>query len=562
MRTRSIVMPVALNIADLFEHAVDAAPDRPAVKVGDRVLTYAELEASANRLAHFLSAQGVQPGEHVALYARNSIEHVIGLLATLKIRAVSINVNYRYVEGELDYLFDNADVVAVIHERCYAPLVARCAPRHERLKTFVALPDAPMPDDPEPGSDADVSGFGGVLFDDAIDGQSASRDFGGRTADDLHVIYTGGTTGFPKGVMWRHEDFWRVLAGGIDFVTGQPLSEYDQSEQAKQDGRLVTFPLSPLMHGGAQTSLLMHLFAGHLTILEPKFEPVRTWEIVEREGVQLLFMTGDAMARPLIEEFERKAATGTPYLAASLVAISSTAAIFSPEVKGRWLEAFPNAFLTDSIGATETGFQGTGLQDKGSISQDGALVALGPDSVVIGDDDKVLDLAANVGAVGRLGRTGNVPVGYYKDPEKSAATFLVIDGVRYSVPGDRARIETDNKVTLLGRGSNCVNTGGEKVYPEEVEAAVKAHPAVYDCLVVGIPDERYGQAVAAVVELRDGHALDIEDLRTFLRSSLSGYKLPRAMTVVGKVPRNPAGKAQYPQARELALADAEARQTV
>jgi 3-oxocholest-4-en-26-oate---CoA ligase len=553
-------MRVALNLADLFEHAVDAAPEKPAVKVGDRVVTYAELEASANQLAHFLSAQGVRPGEHVALYARNSIEHVIGLLAILKIRAVSINVNYRYVEGELDYLFDNADVVAVIHERCYAPLIAGCAPRHDKLRTFVAVPDATPAE--APGSDTDVAAFGGVEFADALDGQSGERDFGARTADDMHIIYTGGTTGFPKGVMWRHEDFWRVLAGGIDFVTGQPLSEYDQSEQAKQDGRLVTFPLSPLMHGGAQTSLLMHLFAGHLTVLEPKFEPVRTWEIVEREGVQLLFMTGDAMARPLIEEFERKAATGTPYQAPSLVAISSTAAIFSPEVKGRWLEAFPNAFLTDSIGATETGFQGTGLQDKGSVNHDGALVSLGPDSVVIGDDDKVLDLADNVGAVGRLGRTGNVPLGYYKDAAKSAATFLVIDGARYSVPGDRARIEGDNKVTLLGRGSNCVNTGGEKVYPEEVEAAVKAHPAVYDCLVVGVPDAKYGQAVAAVVELRDGHSLGLDELRTFLRASLSGYKLPRAMTVVGKVPRNPAGKAQYPQAREMALAEAEIRETV
>jgi len=552
-------MRVALNLADLFEHAVDAAPGRPAVKVGDRVLTYAELEASANQLAHFLSAQGVRPGEHVALYARNSIEHVIGLLAILKIRAVSINVNYRYVEGELDYLFDNADVVAVIHESCYAPLIARCAPRHDKLRTFVAVPDA-VPEE-TPATGADVAGFGCVLFADALDGQSAERDFGARTADDMHIIYTGGTTGFPKGVMWRHEDFWRVLAGGIDFVTGQPLSEYDQSEQAKQDGRLVTFPLSPLMHGGAQTSLLMHLFAGHLTILEAKFEPVRTWEIVECEGVQLLFMTGDAMARPLIEEFERKAAAGAPYQAPSLVAISSTAAIFSPEVKGRWLEAFPNAFLTDSIGATETGFQGTGLQDKGSINHDGALVALGPDSVVIGDDDKVLNLADNVGAVGRLGRTGNVPLGYYKDPAKSAATFLVIDGARYAVPGDRARIEGDSKVTLLGRGSNCVNTGGEKVYPEEVEAAVKAHPAVYDCLVVGVPDEKYGQAVAAVVELRDGQPLGLDELRSFLRASLSGYKLPRAMTVVAKVPRNPAGKAQYPQARELALANAETRET-
>ncbi len=557
MRTCSSLGRVALNIADLFEHAVDAAPGRPAVKAGERVLTYAELEAEANRLAHFLSSRGVTPGDHVALYARNGIEHVIALLAILKIRAVSINVNYRYVEGELDYLLDNADVVAVIHERCYAPLVARCAARRPGLHTFVALPDVTDPD-----CDADVSGFGGVLLADALAGQSPDRDFGPRSADDLHIIYTGGTTGFPKGVMWRQEDFWRVLAGGIDFYTGQRLSEYDQSEQARQDGRLVTFPLSPLMHGGAQTGLLMHLFAGHLTILEPKFDPARTWEITEREGVQLLFMTGDAMARPLIEEFERQAATGQPYQAGQLVAISSTAAILSPEVKGRWLKAFPNAFLTDSVGATETGFQGTGIQDSGSVSHDGALIKLGPDSVVVGDDGRVLDLAASVGQVGRLGRTGNVPLGYYKDPEKSAATFIVIDGVRYSVPGDQARVEADGRVTLLGRGSNCVNTGGEKVYPEEVEAAVKAHPAVYDCLVVGVPDEIYGQAVAAVVELRPGQSLELAELREFLRASLSGYKLPRAMTLVAQVPRNPAGKAQYPRARELALAPDQVRQEV
>jgi acyl-CoA synthetase (AMP-forming)/AMP-acid ligase II len=551
------VFRVALNIADFFEHAVDAAPGNPALRVGGRVLTYAELEAEANRLAHFLAARGVRPGDHVALYARNSIEHVIGLLAILKIRAVSINVNYRYVEGELNYLFDNADVVAVIHERCYAPLVARCAPQHEKLHTCVVLPDVM-----DPGNDADVAGFGGVLFDDAVAGQSAERDFGPRSADDLHIIYTGGTTGFPKGVMWRHEDFWRVLGGGIDFYTGQPLSEYDQSEQARMPGRLVTFPLSPLMHGGAQTGLFLHLFAGHVTILEAKFDPVKTWEIVERDGVQLLFMTGDAMARPLIEEFERKAATGTPYDASSLVAISSTAAIFSPEVKGRWLDAFPNAVVTDSIGATETGFQGLGLQAKDNIKRDGALVALGPGSVVIGDDGRILDLPGNIGVVGRLGRTGNVPVGYYKDPEKSAATFLEIDGVRYSVPGDSVRIEADNKITLLGRGSISINTGGEKVYPEEVESAVKAHPAVYDCLVVGIPDEKYGQAVAAVVELRVGQSLELSALRDFLRSSLSGYKLPRAMTVVDQVPRNPAGKAQYPRAKDLALADGQVRQTV
>ena len=540
---------MALNIADLFEHAVDAAPDRPALKVGDRVVTYAELERDANRLAHYLLAQGVRAGDHVAVYAKNSVEHVVAVLAVVKIRAVNINVNYRYVEGELNYLFENADVVALIHERPYAPLVARTAPNHPKLTTFVAIPDVTDPDNA-----ADISSYDGVLYADAIADQSAERDFEPRSADDLHIIYTGGTTGFPKGVMWRHEDFWRVLGGGIDFYTGNPLSEYDQSEQARLEGRMTTFPLSPLMHGGAQAGLLMHLFAGHLTVLEPKFDAQRTWEIIDADGVQLIFMTGDAMARPLIEEFERKAATGEPYDGSSLFAISSSAAIFSPPVKRRWMAAFPNAVFTDSVGASETGFQGMGMQDKDAISSDGPVVGLGPNSVVLDDDNHPLDLLTNVGAIGRLGRGGSVPVGYYKDPEKSAATFLEVDGERYSVPGDFARIEEGGRVTLLGRGSNCVNTGGEKVYPEEVEMAIKGHPAVYDCLVVGLPDEKYGQAVAAVVQPREGMSVELDELRDFLRAHLSGYKLPRALTVVAEIPRNATGKAQYPKAKEMALA--------
>src|SRR5690349_4726047 len=430
---------MALNIADLFEHAVDAAPEKPAVKVGDRVVTYADLERESNKLAHYLQAQEVKPGDHVAVYAKNSIEHVIAVLAIVKIRAVNINVNYRYVEGELNYLFDNADVVALIAERTYAPLIAKTFPNHEQLTTVVIVPDVIEPDD-----QSDISDFGGVLYADAIADQSAERDFAERSADDLHIIYTGGTTGFPKGVMWRHEDFWRTLGGGIDFYTGEKLDEYDQSKQAAQDGRMVTFPLSPLMHGGAQAGLLMHLFAGHLTILEPKFDPQRTWEIIDREKVQLIFMTGDAMARPLIEEYERQAATGSPYDGSSLFAISSSAAIFSPPNKERWIKAFPDAVFTDSVGASETGFQGMGMQDKEQISSDGPVVGLGPNSVVIDEDNRVLDLATNVGKIGRLGRGGSVPVGYYKDPEKSAQTFLLIDGERYSVPGDNARIEEGN----------------------------------------------------------------------------------------------------------------------
>lgn len=535
---------MALNIADLFEHAVDAVPEKPAVQVGDRVITFAELEAEANRLAHYLQSQGIGPGDHVGLYAKNSIEHVIALIAILKVRAVSINVNFRYVAGELEYLFDNADLVGLVHDRVYAPLVAEVAPKVPDLKTFVAVPNPLEPDDA-----SELSSFGGVTLEEAVAGQSDARDFGERSPDDIHIIYTGGTTGFPKGVMWRHEDFWRVLGGGIDFMTAEPLEEYDQSKKAQQEG-LVTLPLSPLMHGGAQASLLMHLFAGQLTILEPKFDPVRTWELVDKHGVQMMFMTGDAMAIPLIDAYEAGGFDGQ-----TLFAIASSAAIFSKSVKERWMKHFPNAVFTDSIGSSETGFQGTGLQDASALSTDGPVVSIPATTVILGDDNQVLDPVADVGKVGRTARSGNVPVGYYKDPEKSAKTFIEIDGVRYSIPGDNARIEEGNRITLLGRGSNCINTGGEKVYPEEVEQAIKAHPGVYDVLVVGLPDEKYGQTVAAVVEPREGATVELEELRTFLRAHLSGYKLPRALTVVPEIPRNATGKAQYPRAKELALAE-------
>ncbi|WP_235738679.1 acyl-CoA synthetase [Nocardioides alcanivorans] len=541
---------MALNIADLFEHAVDAVPDRLAVQVGEDTITFAELERQANQLAHYFASQGIGAGDHVGLYSKNSIEHVIALIAILKVRAVSINVNYRYVAGELDYLFDNADLVGLVHDRVYADLVGQVAPKFEKLKTIVAVPNSLEPDDA-----SDVSAYGGVLLEDAMAGQSDVRDFGERSADDIHIIYTGGTTGFPKGVMWRHEDFWRVLGGGVDFMTGELKGEFDQSKAAAEGASLITLPLSPLMHGGAQASLLMHLFAGQLTIMEPKFDPVRTWELIDEHKVQMIFMTGDAMARPLIEAYEEGGFDGQ-----SLFAIASSAAIFSKAVKERWMAKFPNAVFTDSVGSSETGFQGTGLQDASALSTDGPVVTIGHGSVVIDDDDNILDPATDVGKTGRTARAGHVPVGYYKDPVKSAKTFIEIDGVRYSIPGDYARIEEGNRLTLLGRGSNCVNTGGEKVYPEEVEMAVKGHAAVYDVLVVGLPDEKYGQSVHAVVELRDDASLELDELRDYLRAHLSGYKLPRGLTIVPQIPRNATGKAQYPQAKEFALADRDGKE--
>lgn len=540
---------MALNIADLFEHAVDVVPERKVIQVGERAVTYAELEADANRLAHHLQAIGVGPGDHVGIYAKNSIEHVVALLAIFKIRAVAINVNYRYVEGELDYLVDNSDMVALLHERPYAPLVAKVAPKHPGLRHVVV-----MPDPTEPAAEDDVTvieGYGGVLWDDALAGQSEERDFEGRSPDDLYIVYTGGTTGFPKGVMWRHEDFWRVLGGGIDFMTGERLEEYSQSKQAESNEPMVTFPLSPLMHGGAQAAMLMHLFAGHLTLLAPKFDPDEVWRTVQREGVQLIFMTGDAMARPLIEAYE-----AGDYEAPSLVAVASSAAIFSRPIKERWMAAFPNTFFTDSIGASETGFSGTGLQDSENIKGEGPVVALGAETVVLGEDNRPLDPVADVGQVGRVARSGSVPLGYYKDEERSRRTFLVVDGTRYSVPGDFARIEADGKVTLLGRGSNCINTGGEKVYPEEVEMALKGHPGVYDVLVVGVTDENYGQHVSAVVQPREEvEPPTLEELREFLRPMLSGYKLPRSVSLVDEIPRSATGKANYPAAHDIAMSD-------
>jgi acyl-CoA synthetase (AMP-forming)/AMP-acid ligase II len=537
---------VALNIADLFEHAVDVVPERTALIVGERRLTYAELEAESNRLAHYLASQGIGVGDHVGILSKNSVEHVVALIAAYKLRAVAININFRYVEGELDYIVDNADIALLLHERGYADLVAKVFPKHDKLRTVVVMEDGTSEDD----SRAALTSYDAVAWADAVEGQSAERDFEERSNDDLYIVYTGGTTGYPKGVMWRHEDVWRTLGGGIDFYSGERLQEYDQSRKALEGDPMMTFPLSPIMHGGAQWGMLMHLFGGHATILAPTFDPVQVWETIEREKVQLIFMTGDAMARPLIEQYERG-----EYDASSLFAVSSSAAIFSRPVKERWMAAFPNTIFTDSVGSSETGFQGMGMVDKESLKAEGAVTTLGPEVVVLDETNQILDPATNVGVVGRLGRGGSVPLGYYKDPEKSAATFLEIDGTRYSVPGDFVRVEEGNRITLLGRGSNCINTGGEKVYPEEVEMALKTHPSVFDALVVATPDERFGQRVTAVVEPREGEETpSLADLDAHLRSQLSGYKIPRSLVSVERIPRHVTGKANYPKARELALA--------
>jgi acyl-CoA synthetase (AMP-forming)/AMP-acid ligase II len=510
---------MALNIADLFEHAADAFPDRLAIACGDRALTYAQLDARANRLAHHLAAKGIQPGMHIGVYARNSIEAVETLLATYKLRAVAINVNYRYVEDELRYVFTDADLVALVHDAQYAAQVAAVLPQVPPLLDVVSI-----------GGD----------YEAALAGASPERDFGPRSADDLYILYTGGTTGNPKGVMWRHEDVWRVLGGGIDFMSGEPLA--DEWEQSKRGMGMVRLCVAPLIHGNAQWGALMALFAGDTVVLVPHFDAHEIWRAVQRWKVNVIVLIGDAMARPIIEALAEGG-----YDASSIWAVSSSAALFSPSVKEQYLTHLPNIVLTESIGSSETGFAGIGFVTAETKS-DGPRVNPGPGTIVVDDDGR----PAGVGVIGRLARGGHVPIGYYKDPEKTATMLIEIDGMRYSMPGDYARLEEDGRISLLGRGNTCVNTGGEKVYPEEVEGVLKAHPAVFDALVIGVPDERLGQRVAALIQPRRESTLDLSELETHVRRHVAGYKVPRTVWLVEQIGRTASGKPDYAWARKYA----------
>ena len=530
---------VALNIADLAEHTIDAVPDRVAVICGDEQITFAELEEKANRLAHYLIDHGVKKDDKVGLYCRNRIEIVIAMLGIVKAGAILVNVNYRYVEGELRYLFDNSDMVALVHERQYADRVANVLPDTPDVKTILVVED---------GSDADYRRYGGVEFYEAIAQGSPERDFGPRSADDIYLLYTGGTTGFPKGVMWRHEDIYRVLLGGTDFATGEFVAdEYDHARQAVESDPMVRFAIPPMIHGATQSATWMALFAGHTSVLAPEFNAEEVWRTVEKHKVNLLFFTGDAMGRPLLDALETDDPDNPRDLSARFL-LSSTAALFSPSLKERFLELLPNRIITDSIGSSETGFGGSSIVAKGQSQAGGPRVSIDKRTVVLDDDGN--EVKPGSGVRGILAKRGNIPVGYYKDEKKTAETFRTINGVRYAIPGDYAMVEEDGTVTMLGRGSVSINTGGEKVYPEEVEAALKGHPDVFDALVVGVPDERYGQLVAAVVAPRKGATPTLAALDSFVRKEIAGYKVPRSLWIVDEIKRSPAGKPDYKWAKE------------
>jgi 3-oxocholest-4-en-26-oate---CoA ligase len=533
------------NLADLFEAAADAFPDREYIVCDDKHRTYAEIDARSTRLAHHLASQGIGPGDHVGIYALNSVEWVETAWAVFKLRAVWININFRYVEDELAYLVENADCVAVVFDRQYAPRLTAVRDKTTTLHTFIYIDDA---------SDADLAGLEAESYDDVVAAASPDRDFDDRSPDDLYVLYTGGTTGMPKGVMWRQEDVFMALGQGIDSVTGERVTDdMTLANKAKAGGPLTFLVIPPLMHGAAQWGTMGQMFQGNTIVLLPKFSGEAVWQVVEAERVNAMLITGDAMGRPMIEHLIENP---DRYDTSSVISVSSSAAIFSPTVKDQFLEYFPNLVITDSVGSTESGFNGLRMVAKGETQTKGGgpSVTPGPDLVVL--DENLETIPPSSDAVGKMARGGNIPVGYYKDPEKTAATFVTAnDGRRYAVAGDFVKWEPDGTLTLLGRGSTTINSGGEKIHPEEVEQALKDHHAVFDCIVVGVPDERWGQTVAAVVQFRDGQTAELDDLADHARRFVAGYKVPRELHVVDEILRSPSGKPDYPWATKLARGD-------
>jgi acyl-CoA synthetase (AMP-forming)/AMP-acid ligase II len=540
-------MPVGphYNFADLFELTVDKVPDRVALIDARRQVTYRELEERCNRLAHALAAMGVRPGDHVGILATNCIEWAEATFATYKLRASVVNINYRYVEEELSYLFANADPVALFYQREYAPLVDASRSAQPKLQHFIRIEAN--------GSDTDDSTLQPTEFEAAIASGSPARDFGERSDDDIYLLYTGGTTGMPKGVMWRHEDVYFALAGGIDVFTNEKVpSPATSSEKIDptQPSALVNIIIPPFMHGAGQMNLYRTLFEGNTAVIPAAFDAEEVWRLVEKHRVNMMAVTGDAMARPLADSLEKMR---DDVDVSSLVSFSSTAAIFSQSVKEQLQDLLPDHLvMTDAIGSTESGMNGIRFVTRGDAPKEGiTTVEAAADSVVLDDDLRPIE--AGSGKTGRVARGGNIPLGYYNDPVKTAKTFVVDpDGKRWSIPGDYATVEADGRITLLGRGSVSINSGGEKIFPEEVEGALKSHPEVYDVLVVGVPDTRWGERVCALVQARPGCSPTLDALQAHCRGAIAGYKIPREVALVQEVPRLPNGKPDYRTAKAQA----------
>lgn len=464
---------------------------------------------------------------------RNSVEFVEALMACFKVRAVPVNINYRYTEKELMYLYNNSKIVSLIADAEFLPVIAATLPACPDVKDLLVF---------GPDGRATIDSVQVTAYEAAVTAQSTARDFGARSDDDHVIVYTGGTTGMPKGVVWRHEDFFMAaLAGGNH--AGPPFGAAAAvAEAAAANEYPMSFLLpAPLMHGAALYSLLSGFFGGAKQVLMRAFEPAEALELIQDEKIVCFMVVGDAIARPFTDAIAQH---GSEYDLSSLMVVGSGGALWSRSSKDQLKELMPNLLLRDGFGASESGVDGT-LE----IGDDGTMrIRNNPNMMVV--DEKLRPLAPGTGDFGYLARTGHVPLEYFNEPEKTAETFPVVDGVRMSVLGDMGRLEDDGSIVLLGRGSVCINSGGEKVFPEEVEAAIKSHPAVMDAVVAGMPNERLGEQVSAVVQLREGFEdLETDEIAAHCRGEIAGYKIPRSIVVVPLIVRSPAGKADYRWAR-------------
>jgi fatty-acyl-CoA synthase len=531
------------NYGDLFDGLARVVPpDRPALIHGDRSISWGEMTRRTNNLAAALLADGARPDDKIALYLRNHPAYLEATIAGFKARQVHVNVNYRYAADEVRYILDNSDATTVVFAREFSPLVTQIRDRLPGVRRWLVVDD---------GSDVAPPGLA-TSFDLLADtGPGTPLDIA-RSPSDLFFIYTGGTTGMPKGVMWTQDALRRALISPA-LVEQVPQDLEDHLRIVRETGQgPVNLPACPLMHGTGLLSGISALVGGGTVVTLPSahFDADELWQVVERHRADQLIIVGDAFAKPMLRALDE--APGRRDVS-SVLAIISSGTMWSMEVKQGMLRHMPQATLLDSFGSSEAVGFGLSIMTADGLVQT-AKFAIGEDVRVFAPDDR--EVVPGSGEAGIIARCGAIPQGYYKDPAKTAATYRTIGGVRYAMPGDHCTVEADGTITLLGRGSGCINTAGEKVFPEEVEEVLKQHPDVEDALVVGLPDEKWGQAVTAVVELAEGAVFDEAALRAHVRARLAGYKAPKRVIPVGRMFRAPNGKADYKGAQAYAAREA------
>ena len=532
--------PQAFNFGDIVD-AVSAIvpPSAPAFVHGERVIDWGTATKRMNNIARNLHAKGVQPGDKVAFYMRNGIEYGETTGACFLGRLTHVNVNYRYKPEEVRYIVDNSDATVVVYASEFRDAVAQIHNQLDKVKVFVEV------------GPADVATFAAAYEKLASTGNGARLDIE-RSPQDLVMVYTGGTTGMPKGVMYAQGDLSATLLARIFIATGKlptHMSEILAFVKASGDMNTRYLPACPQMHGtgffGTMSTILMGGCV--VTVDNTSLDADAIWAAVEKNRVTNMAIVGDPFAKPLLRVLDENPGK---YDVSSVVGIGSSGAMWSAEVKHGLLEHLaPLATLTDAFSSTEALGMGTSVMQRGMASQTAAFT-IGPNAIVIDDEDQ--PIAPGSGLTGRLAVGGVLPVGYYKDEEKTNRLFKTINGKRFSIPGDYAIVEADGRIILLGRGSNCINTAGEKVFPEEVEETLKTHPAVEDALVLGVPDDKWGQAITGLVKLAPGASFDEAALRAHVREALAGYKTPKRVLVAGVNLRAPNGKADYKSASEFA----------